>query len=57
MKSSSALDGLDEGRFLVEDFGLTGLGFGEGATLPMVLFAGLVWLDWLAWLEWLVFGL
>ena len=36
---------------------LAGLARGEGTTLLMVLFTGLVWLDWLAWLEWLVFGL
>ncbi len=47
MKSSSALDGLDDGRFLIEGFCLTGLTFGEGATLLIVLFTGLAWLEWL----------
>lgn len=55
VKSSSAFDGLEDWRFAI-DFAFTGLVRGEGPTLLIVLFAGLVWLE-LAWLEWLVFGL
>ena len=54
MKSSSAFDGLEDMRFMVDlalTGPLTGLARGEGATLLIVLLAGLVWVDWLAWLE------
>lgn len=45
VKSSSAFDGLDEFKCLVDGLGLAGLERGEGATLLIVLFAGLVWLE------------